>query len=165
MIRKSLLVFSLVAMSLPAACGDDDSHPERDANVTQYDGGTQQDAAGPGPEDGGQDQDAGQQADASTECTDDFAPQELMGMRIRFVESANNVDNTWAFDSVSATLEGASVTAPYTYERIDGCTSAVEFDVDGTDRYDMTWTSATGGDCTETWENGPPVDCTFEVVQ
>lgn len=93
----------------------------------------------------------------------DWAPESLEGLTLRLVEPDNGVDNSWDFTTATeATLAGGSP-APYTYSKESGTESVLEFVVQGTDRYEMTWTSTEGGTCTESFDGGTPVDCTFTV--
>ncbi len=96
-------------------------------------------------------------------CSGDFAPQSLVGYKIEFAEEGGP-RNTWTFrDETTALLD--DIASSYTYEVQDACHTVVEFDVGGTDRYEMEWTSPSGGTCTESYEGQDPVPCTFAVVR
>ena len=93
----------------------------------------------------------------------DFAPQSLKGKSIEFNEK-NGPKNVWTFGDTEASLKDVG-DFPYTYERKDGTHTVIVFDVDGKDRYEMTWTSTDGGTCTESFEGSTPAPCTFRVIR
>lgn len=113
-------------------------------------------------------------ADGSTSVDGSVAPDSsggtdyrpaggIVGTDIIFVE-VGGPTNTWHFtDGTTATLQGVG-DFPYTYttEATLNKTTIV-FNVGGQDTYDMTWTSAAGGTCTESFDGAPGNDCTFTV--
>ena len=99
------------------------------------------------------------------------APASLAGKTLVLIEQvpeADPITNTWRFADDAdtthvATLAGAAEFS-FTYE-VSEDTSTLVFDVDGQDTYQMTWTSATGGTCTEQFMDQPAHDCTFSVTE
>ena len=101
---------------------------------------------------------------AGDQTTGGFAPASLDGLCIEFAESDHDVQNKWTFGKDKAKLEDVDGDGfPYTYEHKDSTHSVVVFDVDGKDRYEMTWTSKDGGTCTESFEGAKPSPCTFKM--
>lgn len=95
-------------------------------------------------------------------CSSFAAPSSIDGYSITFDEPANDVHNTWTFSADTATLDGGAVEAGYSYSA-DGSHSTLTLDVQGDDVYEMTWSSADGGSCTESFEGSAPANCTFTV--
>ena len=109
--------------------------------------------------------DVGQTADTGSAAAG-IAPADLAGKKVVLAETGA-VTNTWTFPAGSgtagtATLEGAG-DFPFTYEKTGEATSVLEFDVGGKDRYEMTWTSATGGTFAESFDGQPGTTGTFTV--
>ncbi len=97
---------------------------------------------------------------ADDDTAADLAPSSLDGRTLVIDEPANGIQNTWDFEATTATGVGIGE-FPYSYVKTGEAQSTLEFEVGGTDHYEMTWTSTTGGTCTESFEGSAPVDCSF----
>lgn len=96
-----------------------------------------------------------------------YAPaEEEFGGFIIVLQEEGGVTNKWTFTGKGAkgqaTLEGVGDFS-YTYEKTGDNTSVLTFDVDGEDRYEMKWTSDTGGTFEESFEGEPGSSGKFTI--
>ena len=112
---------------------------------------------------GGMGSSACDDTEESEPCASVFAPESIAGQTIQFHEEGGP-QNVWTFAETgdTATLQGVGDFS-YSYERVSDCESVLTFEVDGEDRYDMRWTSSTGGTFQESFEGTPGNPGTFEI--
>lgn len=111
---------------------------------------------------------AGCDGDNSGVSQQEFAPPGVGGLTIQLKENGG-VTNTWTFPSGSDTSGSATMNGtaafPFTYAKTGPAASKLTFDVGGTDKYEMKWTSATGGTFKESFDGAAGNDGTFTVQQ
>ncbi len=104
-----------------------------------------------------------QTAEEETAQTD-FAPAGIGGKSIQFNEQGGP-SNVWIFPAGSETSGKATLTGSgdfdFTYTKTGVSTSTITFDVGGTDKYEMIWTSASGGTFKESFNNVAGTEGTF----
>ena len=101
-----------------------------------------------------------------------LAADSLAGLSVVFheqIDGADDIVNTWVFGpdadtTGKATLTNAGLEAAFTYDVTGPSTSTLTFDVQGTDQYDLTWTSADGGTFSESFEGEPGTTGTFTAT-
>jgi len=95
----------------------------------------------------------------------DYAPENAaFGSAELVVAETGGPTNTWTFSSTGptgqATLAGVD-DFDYTYDKTGKNASTLIFDVEGDDKYEMVWTSATGGTFQESFDGVPGNPGTF----
>lgn len=96
----------------------------------------------------------------------DWAPADLDGLQVVLAEDGGPT-NTWIFaDDASttgmATLDGVG-DFPFTFVKSDVNDTTLTFDVQGSDVYAMTWTTAGGGTFEESFDGTPGFNGAFTV--
>jgi hypothetical protein len=112
---------------------------------------------------GGDDDGGGGNADAangggSDSAANEFAPAGISEASLQLIEQGGPT-NTWTFPAGSGTSGMANLMGvgdfPFTYSKTGATTSLLEFDVGGTDSFDMTWVSATEGTMMQSFDGTP----------
>jgi hypothetical protein len=174
--KRILVLCSVAAWLFAAGCGSDDSSENKDAGATASDtaGGGTVDPGASTADKGSSSVDPGAAStdkgtastdpgtastDPGTASTGGFAPAGMPAGDLELKEGGAQ-GNVWTFDGSgggtagNATLTGAGE-FPYTYEKTGDNTATLKLDVGGEDRYDLTYTSATGGTFEESFDGGP----------
>jgi len=98
----------------------------------------------------------------------DYAPIGIGGLSIQLNEQGGP-SNIWTFPVGSETSGVATLIGvgdfQFYYKKTGASTSTLTFNVGGTDKYDMTWTSATAGYFDESFNGAPGTTGFFEVLQ